>query len=127
MNAASLVASIRSSCFPADSSCSLPPPPPRPDDDDDDDGESSVVLVARPKTSRKPPSTARSAAAGRDDENRFEKGESNLPPEQGQTAASKALAEDLELEQEQLAPPPEPEPPLDPVGHYQDLIKAVYT
>ena len=41
--------------------------------------------------------------------------------------ATQALAEDLELEQEHLAAPPEPEPPLDPVDHYQELIKAVYT
>merc|ERR550514_191143 len=66
------------------------------------------------------------------DAKRFVKGEGGLPPEQGQSSASKLLAEELEKDDEPLAPPPEPEPPLvdepplDEVGRYQELIKAIY-
>merc|ERR1719247_2945240 len=57
--------------------------------------------------------------AARDAENvdedgaKFVKGEGGLPPEQGQSLASKVLAEELQMEssgEEPMAPPPEPEP-----------------
>jgi hypothetical protein len=62
---------------------------------------------------------------------KFLKGEGGLPPEQGQSAASKLLAAELGSFDDDLAAPPEPEPPvveapLDNVSQYQDLIKNVY-
>merc|ERR1719247_3611767 len=67
------------------------------------------------------------------DKKRFLKGEGGLPPEQGQSAASKALLEDIALEEETSAPidaPPEPEPldaqGGDEVSYYKELINAIY-
>jgi hypothetical protein len=71
---------------------------------------------------------------------KFVKGEGGLPPEQGQSAASKVLAEDLDemwyesLEYHNPEDAPEPEAPLvhdgsdalSEVGQYQELIKAIY-
>jgi chromatin segregation and condensation protein Rec8/ScpA/Scc1 (kleisin family) len=67
------------------------------------------------------------------DKKRFLKGEGGLPPEQGQSAASKALLEDIAFEEETSAPidvPPEPEPldaqGGDEVSYYKELINAIY-